>query len=133
MSRFSLQRPSAPSRSALASARQDRLRPACHPNSSLILSHKFSTRFAATVTHAIYLNVTTARNDGTTIRKLEVKDVAVDGLWSISLYGSDGFFHTNALNARIGLNDLTAKKAADGSVTIQFGAATVRFRTACRS
>lgn len=47
--------------------------------------------------------------------------MAVDGFWSISLYGSDGFFHTNALNARITLNDLTAKKTADGSVTIQFG------------
>ena len=69
---------------------------------------------------AIYLNVTPARNDDTTIHKLEVKDVPVDGFWSISLYGSDGFYRKNDLNAYT-LNDVTAKKAADGSVTIQFG------------
>ena len=68
---------------------------------------------------AIYLNVT-PKNDGTTIHKLELKDVPVDGFWSISVYGSDGFFHKNDLNAYT-LNNITAKKAADGSISIQFG------------
>jgi hypothetical protein len=49
-----------------------------------------------------------------------VKDVPVDGFWSISLYGPDGFFHKNNLDAYT-LNNLTAKKDADGSVAIQFG------------
>ena len=49
-----------------------------------------------------------------------MNDVPVDGFWSISLYGADGFFRKNALNAYT-LNDVTAKKAANGSVTIQFG------------
>jgi hypothetical protein len=69
---------------------------------------------------AVYLNVTPGRNDGTTIHKLVVKDVPVDGFWSISLYSADGFFRKNALNAYT-LNNVTTKKSADGSVTIQFG------------
>jgi hypothetical protein len=70
---------------------------------------------------AIYLNITPKRNDGTTIYKLHVKDVPVDGFWSISLYGPDGFFHKNKFDAYT-LNNVTAKKDAGGSVTIQFGA-----------
>jgi hypothetical protein len=69
---------------------------------------------------AIYLNVTPSKNDGTTIYKLNVKDVPVDGFWSISLYNAEGYFEPNNLNAYT-LNDITAKKAADGSVAIQFG------------
>ena len=41
---------------------------------------------------AIYLNVTPSKNDGTTIYKLNVKDVPVDGFWSISLYNAEGYF-----------------------------------------
>ncbi len=69
---------------------------------------------------AIYLNVTPSRNDGTTIYKLNVKDVPVDGFWSISLYNAEGYFEPNNLNAYT-LNNITAKKNADGSVAIQFG------------
>ena len=61
-----------------------------------------------------------AENDGTTIYRLNVKDVPVDGFWSISLYNAEGFFETNDLNAYT-LNSITAKKNADGSITIQFG------------
>jgi hypothetical protein len=69
---------------------------------------------------AIYLNVTPSRNDGTTIYELRVKDVPVDGFWSISVYNSEGYYVKNPLNAYT-LNNVTAKKAADGSVAIQFG------------
>jgi len=69
---------------------------------------------------AIYLTVTPARKDGTTVHKLTVKDVPVDGFWSISLYDADGYFRKNEYNA-YSLNNLTAKKAPDGSTTIQFG------------
>ena len=69
---------------------------------------------------AIYLNFTPPKNDGNTIYKLNVKDVPVDGFWSISLYNADGYFQKNELNA-YSLNNITAKKSADGSVTIQFG------------
>jgi hypothetical protein len=69
---------------------------------------------------AIYLNFTPPRNDGATIYNLNVKDVPVDGFWSISLYNADGYFQKNDLNA-YSLNNITAKKSADGSVAIQFG------------
>jgi hypothetical protein len=39
---------------------------------------------------ALYLNVTPSKNDGTTIYKLNVKDVPVDGFWSISVYNAEG-------------------------------------------
>jgi hypothetical protein len=69
---------------------------------------------------AIYLNFTPPKNDGNTIYKLNVKDVPVDGFWSISLYNADGYYQKNDLNA-YSLNNITSKKSADGSVAIQFG------------
>jgi len=69
---------------------------------------------------ATYLNVTPARNDGATVHKVTVKDVPVDGFWSVSLYNTEGYFVKNAADAYV-INDITAKKDADGSVTIQFG------------
>jgi hypothetical protein len=67
-----------------------------------------------------YLPVTPARNDGTTVYKLTVKDGPVDGFWSISVYNAEGYFQRNQYNA-YSVNNITAKKGADGSVAIQFG------------
>jgi hypothetical protein len=69
---------------------------------------------------AVYLNLTPSKNDGTTIYKLDVKDVPVDGFWSISVYNAEGYFERNQYGAYT-LNNITAKKNADGSVAIQFG------------
>jgi hypothetical protein len=69
---------------------------------------------------AIYLNVTPARNDGTTVYRLNVKDVPVDGFWSVIVYDQRGLILKNSLDA-YSLNNTTAKKGADGSVAIQFG------------
>ena len=69
---------------------------------------------------AFYLNVTPVKNDGTTIYKLNARKVPVDGFWSISLYNAEGYFQKNDYNA-YSLNNLTAKKDADGSITVQFG------------
>ena len=69
---------------------------------------------------AIYLNVTPSKNDGTTIYKLNVKDVPVDGFWSITLYNAEGYLMKNDQDA-YSFNNITAKKNPDGSVTIQFG------------
>jgi hypothetical protein len=63
---------------------------------------------------------TPPKNDGMTIYKLNVKDVPVDGFWSISLYNAEGYFQKNDLNA-YSLNNITSKKGSDGSVAIQFG------------
>ena len=69
---------------------------------------------------AIYLNFTPSKNDGKTIYTLTVKNVPVDGFWSISLYNANGYFQKNDLNA-YSLNNITSKKGADGTVAIQFG------------
>jgi len=69
---------------------------------------------------AIYLNVTPSRNDGNTVYNLTVKDVPVDGFWSISLYNSKGYFVENERNAYT-LNSVTAKKNANGSFSVQLG------------
>ncbi|MDP9877514.1 hypothetical protein J2W25_001820 [Variovorax boronicumulans] len=67
-----------------------------------------------------YLNVVPARNDGKTVHALQVKDVPVDGFWSISVYNAQGYYEPNAQNAYT-LNNLSARKEADGSVKVQFG------------
>jgi len=69
---------------------------------------------------ATYLNITPEKNDGVTVYRLTVKDVPVDGFWSISVYNSQGYFEKNSLDAYT-LNNFTAKQNPDGSFTIQFG------------
>ncbi len=49
-----------------------------------------------------------------------MKDVPVDGFWSISVYNKEGYFEKNEHDAYT-LNNLTAKKNDDGSISIQFG------------
>jgi hypothetical protein len=69
---------------------------------------------------ALYLNVTPKQNDGKTVYRLTVKDVPVDGFWSISVYNAEGYFQKNEHNAYT-LNNVTAEKNGDGSVSVQFG------------
>jgi para-nitrobenzyl esterase len=69
---------------------------------------------------AVYTAGFPKANDGKTMHKLTVKDVPVDGFWSISVYNAKGYFEQNALNA-YSINNLTAKPNPDGSVTVQFG------------
>ena len=70
---------------------------------------------------AQYLNVTPAKNDGSTVYRLTVPaDVPVDGFWSITVYGADGYIAPNDLGV-YSLNSLTAQSIPDGTVTIQFG------------
>lgn len=69
---------------------------------------------------ATYLNIVPAGDDGTTVYTLDVKDVPVDGFWSVSLYNAEGYYEKNDLNA-YSVNSVTAKKSDDGSVAIQFG------------
>lgn len=52
--------------------------------------------------------------------ELTVGDVPVDGFWSISVYNAAGFFEPNAAGT-YSVNDITAEKNADGSVTVRFG------------
>jgi hypothetical protein len=72
------------------------------------------------VKDAFYFSRTPARNDGTTIHRLKVKDVPVDAFWSVTVYNPEGYFQPNEYNA-YSFNNITASKGADGSITIQFG------------
>lgn len=69
---------------------------------------------------ALYLTVIPPQNDGTTVHRLTVGEVPVEGFWSITVYNKDGYFSPNPQNA-YSFNNLTAHKGPDGNTTIQFG------------
>jgi hypothetical protein len=69
---------------------------------------------------ALILQRTPAQNDGTTPYTLTVEDVPVDGFWSVSVYNRDLSFVKNRYDAYI-VNNVTAERNDDGSVTIYFG------------
>lgn len=69
---------------------------------------------------AQYVNMKIPNNDGKQIYKLTIKDVPVDGFWSISVYNAKGYFEPNPYNA-YSINNLTAQKNSDGSINVQFG------------
>jgi len=67
---------------------------------------------------AVYVNVNPGLPAGE--YQLTVRDVPVDGFWSISLYNADGYFEPNDRGA-YSVNNLTAARDQDGSVTVHFG------------
>lgn len=67
---------------------------------------------------AVYLSVEPGLPVGE--YKLTVRDVPVDGFWSVSVYNADGYFEPNDRGA-YSVNNLTAAPDEDGSVTIHFG------------
>jgi para-nitrobenzyl esterase len=71
-------------------------------------------------TAAFYVGRFPSANDGKTVHQLIVKDVPVDGFWSISVYNAKGYFEKNDLGA-YSLNNLTARPNLDGSFTVRFG------------
>jgi hypothetical protein len=81
---------------------------------------------------ALYLTVVPPQNNGTTVHRLTVGEVPVDGFWSVTVYNKDGYFSPNPQNA-YSFNNITAQAGADRNVTIQSAAATGRCPTACRS
>jgi hypothetical protein len=66
----------------------------------------------------VYLNVQPKLPIGA--YSLTVKDVPVDGFWSISVYNKQGYFEPNEYNS-YSVNNLTAKIGEGGSYTIHFG------------
>ena len=70
---------------------------------------------------AAYINVVPEQNDGTTPYVLTVSDaIPVGGFASITVYNSKGFMEQNDLNA-YSVNNVTAARNPDGSVTVHFG------------
>lgn len=69
---------------------------------------------------AFYLIVKPEHNDGQTAYRIDVPHVPVDGFWSISVYNAAGYFEPNAEGAYT-INSLTAKHAADGTVSLRLG------------
>ena len=69
---------------------------------------------------ATYASVQPEKNDGKTPYTLTVMDVPVHGFWSVTLYDHEGYMPDNEYNAH-SFNNVTAKKAKDGSITIHFG------------
>jgi hypothetical protein len=69
---------------------------------------------------AMYDSVTPEKRDGKTPYFLHVKDVPVNGFWSVTVYNQDGFMQKNDLNI-YSYNNVTAKKDEDGGITIHFG------------
>ena len=70
---------------------------------------------------AYYVNVTPEKNDGKTPYTLTVaQNVPVQGFYSVTVYNSKGFMEKNDWNA-YSVNNLSAKRNSDGSVTIHFG------------
>lgn len=69
---------------------------------------------------AMYDNAVPEKNDGKTPYVVNVKDVPVNGFWSITVYNKDGYMEKNDQNVN-SYNNVTAKKNTDGSITINFG------------
>ena len=67
---------------------------------------------------AIYVNVNPDLPVGE--YQLTVRDVPVDGFWSISVYNAAGYFEPNERGAYT-INNITAARDQDGSVTVHFG------------
>ena len=51
--------------------------------------------------------------------QLTVRDVPVDGFWSISLYNAEGYFPNTG--QPVSINSVTADRDTDGSITVRFG------------
>ncbi|NKR41602.1 DUF1214 domain-containing protein [Prescottella equi] len=67
---------------------------------------------------ATYIGV--APEAGAENYELTLKDVPVDGFWSVSVYNAAGYFEPNDRNA-YSVNSVTGISNDDGSVTVRFG------------
>ncbi len=69
---------------------------------------------------AMYIGGAPPEGSGDAAYTMTLRDVPVDGFWSISVYNTDGFFEPNDENAYT-INNVTATPEADGSVVVRFG------------
>ena len=69
---------------------------------------------------ATYIVDSVEKNDGQTPYAITVKDVPVDGFWSVTVYNADGYLEANDLGVN-SYNNFSAQPNEDGSYTIHFG------------
>lgn len=69
-------------------------------------------------TEATYIGVAPGLPVGS--YELTVRDVPVDGFWSISVYNAAGYFEPNDAGSHT-VNNITGVRDADGAVTVRFG------------
>jgi hypothetical protein len=69
---------------------------------------------------AMYFNAFPKAGDGKVAHVLRLKDVPVDGFWSVTVYNAKGFMEKND-RGLYAYNNVTARKDPDGGVTIRFG------------
>jgi hypothetical protein len=69
---------------------------------------------------AMYFSAFPKMNDGKVPYVLRLKDIPVDGFWSVTVYNAKGFMEKND-RGLYSYNNVTAKKDADGAVTLRFG------------
>ena len=69
---------------------------------------------------ALYLKVAPRLNDGLIIHRLAVKTVPVEAFWSITVYNAKGHLEPSG-DGVYSVNSITALKASDGTVNVQFG------------
>lgn len=67
---------------------------------------------------ASYIGVVPDASSGN--QEITLRDVPVDGFWSISVYNAEGFFEKNPQNS-YSVNNITGTPNEDGSVTVRFG------------
>jgi hypothetical protein len=71
---------------------------------------------------AMYVYGEPKRNDGKTPYVLTVGNVPVQGFWSVTVYNAKGFMEKNKQNTS-SVNNISAQKNEDGSITVHFGGA----------
>jgi hypothetical protein len=69
---------------------------------------------------AVYVPGFPAKNDGTAAYEMTLKDVPVDGFWSVTVYDARGYMFENPQKA-YSVNNVTAKKGSDGAYRIRLG------------
>lgn len=69
---------------------------------------------------ARYVNLKVPNDDGNHVYRLTLGEVPVAGFWSVSVYDAKGYFEKNPYDAYT-VNDVTAVKSQNGTVTVQFG------------
>ena len=82
---------------------------------------------------ATYLNVVPPKNDGVTVYKLNVKNVPVDGFWSVSVYNEGGLFREESVQRLFASTTSPPRRRPMARSPSSSAVATAKFRTASRS